>query len=505
MKRRLPLLLFAALPAALAPEPARAQDLASFEKTVTEHRLENGMTFLIVERHEVPVVSFQLYADVGSVDEETGFTGMAHMFEHMAFKGTPTIGSRDYEREKVALARVDEIYSRLRSARLEMRDRGKGDPAAIADLEKAFHRAEADAGEYSKSDELTRVIEQAGGVGLNASTSSDATRYYMSLPSNKTELWFSLESDGFLEPVLREFYKERDAVLEERRMRVESQPVGKLLEDFLGIAYRAHPYGRQPIGWRSDLEGLTRGQAEEFFRKHYVPSSLTAVIVGDVDPRQVVEWAELYFGRIPARPKPDPLVTTEPEQEGERRTTLYAQSQPVLLIGFHKPSAVHRDDAVFDAVQDVLSSGRTSRLYRSLVQDQKIAAAAGGFPGFPGSKYPNLFLFYAFAAPGHTNEENEKSMLAEIDRLKDEPVSDEELGRVKARAEADLVDGLDSNAGLASQLAVFQVLTGDWRNLFRRIEAVDRVTKEDIQRVAKEYFIATNRSVGYLLPGKEAN
>lgn len=504
MQRRSLFLIVAGTLALGGHGAAAAQDLSSFEKSVTEHRLANGMTFLVVERHEVPVVSFHVYADVGAVDEEVGVTGMAHMFEHMAFKGTPTIGTRDYPHEKDALAWIDGIYARLRSARLEMRDQGQGDSAAIEEMERAFQQAQADAGEYSRSDELTRVIEQAGGVGLNASTSSDATRYFVSYPSNKAELWFSLESERFLEPVLREFYKERDTVLEERRMRVESQPVGKLLETFLGIAYRAHPYGRQAIGWRSDLENLTRPQAEEFFRKHYVPASLTAVIVGDVDPHQAVEWAELYFGRIPARPKPDPLVTVEPRQEGERRATVYAQSQPVLLIGFHKPSAVDRDDAVFDAVQDVLASGRTSRLYRSLVQDRKIAAAAGGFPGFPGNKYPNLFLFFAFTAPGHTNEENEKAMLAEIDRLKDELVSDEELSRVKARAEADLVDGLDSNAGLANQLAVYQVLTGDWRNLFQRIQAIDRVTKEDIQRVAKQYFTTSNRSVAYLLPPEEA-
>ncbi len=390
MRRRY-IVLFAAVLALGARESARAQDLASFEKTVTEHRLRNGMTFLIVERHEVPVVSFHIYADVGAVDEEVGITGMAHMFEHMAFKGTPTIGTRDYPREKAALARVDEIYQRLRSARLEMRDKGQGDAAAIAELEKSFHQAQADAGEYSRSDELTRVIEQAGGVGLNASTSSDATRYFVSFPSNKVELWFSLESDRFLEPVLREFYKERDTVLEERRMRVESQPVGKLLEAFLGIAYRAHPYGRQAIGWRSDLENLTRPQAEDFYRKHYVPASLTAVIVGDVDPHQAVEWAELYFGRLPERPKPDPLVTVEPRQEGERRATVYARSQPVLLIGFHKPSALDKDDAVFDAVQDVLAAGRTSRLYRSLVQDRRSPPPPEDFPAFRETSIPICF------------------------------------------------------------------------------------------------------------------
>lgn len=485
---------------ALAPFRAGAQDLAAFEKTVTEHELRNGMTFLIVERHEVPVVSFHTYADVGSVDEDLGLTGMAHMFEHMAFKGTSTIGTRDYPKEKEAMARVDEIYLRLRSARHE------GAPKEeIAKLERSFRQAQADAAEFSASDELTQAIEQAGGTGLNASTSTDATRYVLSLPSNKIELWFSLESDRFLDPVLREFYKERDVVLEERRMRVESQPVGKLIGNLLSLAYRAHPYGREAIGWRSDLENFSREDARRFYARHYVPAKLTAVIVGDVDPAKAIEWAELYFGRLPKRAPPEPLWTVEPEQEGERRTVVHAQSQPVLLIGFHKPSALHPDDAVFDAVQDVLSGGRTSRLYRSLVQDKKIAAAAGGFPGFPGNKYPNLFLFFAFPSPGHTNEENEKAMLDEIERLKNELVTDEELARVKARARAQLVEGLDSNAGLASQLAAYQVLTGDWRNLFKSLDAIDKVTREDIQRVAREYFTESNRNVGYLVPPAEVN
>ncbi len=472
------------------------QDLSSFEKTVTERRLANGMTFLIVERHEVPVVSFHLYADVGSVDEEVGQTGMAHMFEHMAFKGTPDIGTRDYPREKEALDRVDEAYRRLRAAKLEK----KPDSARIEELARAFRAAQAEAGEYAMSEELTQVIEQAGGAGLNASTSNDATRYYLSLPSNKAELWFSLESARFLDPVLREFYKERDVVMEERRMRVESQPVGKLVSNMLSLAYRAHPYGREGIGWRSDLESLTRWQAQEFFEKHYVPETLTAVIVGDVDPNKAVAWAESYFGRLPKRERAEPVLTQEPAQEGPRSTTIRAQSQPVLLIGYHKPSALHEDDAVFDAVQDILSGGRTSRIYRSLVQEKRISAGAGGFPGFPGNKYPNLFLFFSFPAPGHDNDENEKAMLAEIEMLKTGLVTEEELSRVKARARAELVDGLDSNTGLASQLAVYQVLTGDWRNLFRRLEVIDAVTREDIQRVAKEYFIETNRSFAYLVP-----
>ena len=289
-------------------------------------------------------------------------------------------------------------------------------------------------------------------------------------------------------------------MIEERLLRVESQPVGKLIEEYLSVAYKAHPYGRNAIGWKSDLNNMTRDQAKRFFTKYYTPPHLTAVIVGDVDAEEVVRLAELYFGRIPKGPSPETLWTVEPPQEGERRLEVYARAQPVLLMGFHKPSINHPDDAVFDAVQDVLSGGRTSRIYRSLVQDKKIAMAAGGFPGFPGNKYPNQFLFYSFPTAGHTNEENEEAMLAEIDHLKTEWVTEEELSRVKRRARADLIGGLDSNAGLASQLAYYDVLTGDWRNLFRAIESIDEVSREDIQRVANEYFTERNRTVAYLIP-----
>ncbi|MFQ5789902.1 MAG: M16 family metallopeptidase [Acidobacteriota bacterium] len=455
------------------------------------------MKLIIVERRVVPVVSFIIYADVGSVDEEAGMSGMAHMFEHMAFKGTSKIGTTDYGREKEALEKVDRAYLALREERLKG---PRADRNRLAELEKAFHQAQDEAGQYVVANEFTQAIERNGGVGLNATTSADATRYFFSLPSNKLELWFSLESARFVDPVLREFYKERAVVMEERRQSVESQPIGKLLEDFLSVAYKAHSYGRTTFGWRSDLENLTRPQAERFYRKHYVPPNLTAVIVGDVDPVKVIRLAEQYFGQIPAGLKPEPLWTVEPRQEGERRTLVHAHAQPVLLIGYHKPSVRDPDDAVFDAVQDILAGGRTSRLYRSLVQERKIAVAAGGFPGFPGDKHPNLFLFYAFASAGHTNEENQEAMLEEIERLKTERVSEEELRRVKARALAELIDGLDSNAGLARQLAAYEVLTGDWRNLFGSLEAIQAVTREDIRRVARQYFTDRNRTVGYLVP-----
>ncbi|NIV35409.1 MAG: insulinase family protein [Anaerolineae bacterium] len=481
--------------------PAGAQTLADFEENVTEHTLGNGMKFIIVERHEVPVVSFFLRADVGAVDEKTGHSGLAHLFEHMAFKGTSKIGTKEFEKEKQALANVDSAYAAWAA---ERRKGDHADPNKLQELETAFRAAQKEAAQYVKSNEFSQVIEKNGGVSLNAGTGSDQTVYFFSLPSNKLELWFSLESSRFLDPVLREFYKERQVVMEERRLRIESQPIGKLVEEFLAVAYKAHPYGRSGIGWRSDLEHLTREHAREFFQTYYTPRNLTAVLVGDVEPQEAIRLAELYFGRIPAGPEPDVVWTEEPEQEGERRTALYAQSQPILVIGYHKPSIRHSDDAVFDAVQDILAAGRTSRLYRSLVQEKKLAVAAGGFPGFPGEKYPNLFVFYSVAAANKTNEENEQAMLEELEHLRTELVTEEELARVKQRARAQLVQQLSSNLGLAGQLASYEVLTGDWRDLFRRLEAIDKVTREDIQRVAKEYFTERNRTVGYLVPEEPA-
>lgn len=477
--------------------PVTAQNLAEFEKTVTEHTLANGMKFIIVERHQVPVGSFFLHADVGAVDDGAGMSGLAHLFEHMAFKGTSRIGTKDFKKEKQAMAKVDQAYAAWAA------ERHKGeqaDPGKLRQLEAAFKQAQEEADKFVASNELSQAIEQNGGVGLNAGTGSDETVYFFSLPSNKLELWFSLESARFLDPVFREFYKERNVVMEERRLRVESQPVGKLIEEFLAVAYKAHPYGRSSIGWRSDLENLTREQAERFFRTYYTPGNLTAVIVGDVNPQEAIRLAQLYFGRIPSGRDPDRVWTVEPPQEGERRTQVFAQSQPILVIGYHKPSLRHPDNAVFDAVQDILAGGRTSRFYRSLVQGKKLAVAAGGFPGVPGEKYPNLFLFFSVAAAGKTNEENEKAMLAEIERLQAELVSEEELNRVKQRARAQLVRQLSSNSGLARQLASYEVLAGDWRKLFQRLEAIDKVTREDIQRVAQAHFTERNRTVGYLVP-----
>ena len=475
--------------------PVEAQDLAAFEKRMTEFTLDNGLKFLVLERHEVPMVSFHIYADVGAVDEVRGITGMAHLFEHMAFKGTKTIGTRDYKAEAKAMARIDEAFLALKA---EHQKGDRADKARLEQLENQFKEAQEQAQKYLVHDEYEETFSREGSSGFNAYTSQDATQYIVSLPSNKVELWMMMESDRFAHPVLREFYKEKDVVMEERRLGVESQPVGRLLEEFMAIAYKAHPYGDEVVGHMSDLETMTRAEAEAFFKKYYAPSNLTIAIVGDVNPEQIRKLATRYFSGIPSGPKPDPVETVEPPQLGERRVVVEDPAQPFVLIGYHKPSIDHPDDAVFDAITDIVGMGRTSRLYKSLVKEKRIAVYASGFQGMPGVKYPSLFLFYAVPARDHTNQECEEAIYVEIERLKNELVTPEELARAKTRARAGLIRELDSNSGLAAMVTFYEVITGDWRNLFKQLDKIDKVTAEDIQRVAKEYFTTKNRSVGII-------
>ncbi|MCC6587285.1 MAG: insulinase family protein [Bryobacterales bacterium] len=477
---------------------APAQDnLAAVEKRLTEFTLSNGWKFIVLERHQAPVAAFYTYADVGSDRDVRGITGMAHMFEHMAFKGSKRIGTKNYAEEVKALARVDEAFKALQAEKTKM---GGGDKATIAKLEDAFQTAQEAAGKFIIPNEFGRAIEEAGGRGLNASTSWDRTDYFFSLPSNSAELWFWLESERFFEPVLREFYKEAGVVREERRMRTDSNPIGRLVEETLHAAYLAHPYGQPTVGYMSDLSAFTRDDAEQFFKTYYGPSNLTSVVVGDVDPKQIRALAEKYMARIPSRPKPEPLRTIEPPQQVERRIILRAKAQRLFLEGFHQVGINHPDYAIYDALSSLLSDGRSSRLYDTLVNKKKVCVQVAGFTGFPGIKYPGLFAFYGLPAPGKTNQDVEKEIQVEIDRLKTELVKPEELEGVKNRAKAGITTLMASNTSMASAMAQYQVLTGDWRNLFRYLDKISAVTPQDIQRVAKDIFVDKNKTVAYLEP-----
>jgi predicted Zn-dependent peptidase len=469
----------------------RAQDIASFEKRITVKKLANGLTVVIMERPEAPVFSFYTRVDVGSVQEVPGITGLAHMFEHMAFKGTQAIGTTNWPKEKVALQKVETAYAAY--LRENLKEVGR-DEKKIAALEKTWQGAVTAADEFVVPNQFGEIVESQGGVGLNASTDRDETTYYYSFPQNRLELWAYLESERFLEPVMRQFYKERDVVYEERRMSVDSSPQGRLLEQFLSAAYTAHPYGWPVIGWPSDLRAFSATDAANFFRKYYVPANMVVTVVGDLKAAEAMPVIEKYFGRIPARPAPEPLRVKEPPQQALRTVLVHDRSQPLYVEGYHRPNFRDPDDAVYDVMADLLSKGRTSRLYRSLVRDKRIALAAQG-GSYPGGKYPTLFFFFAAPTQGHTAEEMAKPIHEEIEKLKTQEVTDEELQSIKTRAKADLIRGLGNDQGLAIQLGDYQALYGDWRELFRQIEEIEKVTKTDIRRVAIQTFREENRTV----------
>jgi predicted Zn-dependent peptidase len=488
------LCLFLALLVLGSPYGA-SQDLASFEKNLTVHVLENGWTFLILERPVAPVFSFATQVDVGAAQEVTGITGLAHMFEHMAFKGTPNIGTSDYEAEKGALLELEQAYEAYQKEKTKLNP----DEAEVKRLMAGFEEKQKAARSFVIKGEFDEIIDREGGVDINAGTSSDATRYYYSLPANKIELFCYLESERFLHPVFREFYEERDVVQEERRFRVESSPFGRLFEQLKFAAVSAHPY-RHPLGgYMSDLQSFTMGDARAFFLKHYVPSNIVTAVVGDVNASELIPLLEEYFGRIPAGEKPVPLRTVEPPQIAEKSVILREQAQPVYVEAYHMPAATDVDQPVFDVIDDILSSGRTSRLYRKLVRDQRSAVQVGSYSNYPGGKYPSLWLVLAIPAQGVSNETMADQIRSEIERIKTELVADEDLTKAKTRARANLIRSLGNNQGLANQLVAYETLYGDWRELFRQLDSLEKVTKEDVLRVAKRTFTDSNRTVAMIL------
>lgn len=293
-----------------------SQDLKEFEKKVAEFTLSNGLHFVVVERHEAPVVSFHTFVNAGSMNDPAGLTGLAHMFEHMAFKGTETIGTTNWAEEKKALQAIEEAYDRFEAER----NKGAGaNPVKLASLDGSVKLLIGRAEAYVDPNKYTTIIEENGGAGVNADTTLGYTEYFYSLPSNRIELWFLLESQRFLHPVFRQFYKERDVVMEEHRRNVDSNVQGLLMQTFNAAAFDASPYHNPPGGWPSDIANLRVGDAWAFFERYYVPANINIAIVGDVTPVEAKRMAERYFGPLPARPLPPAIHTQDPLQPDRRR------------------------------------------------------------------------------------------------------------------------------------------------------------------------------------------
>lgn len=468
-----------------------AQESLAERLPVREVVLDNGMTILVLPREGAPTVSFVVRFGVGGVHEHLGTTGIAHLLEHMLFKGTTSIGTRDIDAERVLFARMDAAHDTL------LRARASGDRERVAAFETRIEALEDSARTLIEPNELDRILTEAGARGMNATTSSEATSYFVELPANRVELWFALEADRMSDPVFREFYAERNVVTEERRMRVETDPAGLLYEAHLAAAFTMHPYGVPVVGYMSDLQTLSRRDVEAYYRRFYGAGNAVVAIVGAVDPDRIEALARRYFEDIPRGEVPPPVLAIEPPQRGERRVTVEWDAEPRLRIGWHVPSALDEDAPAIAMLASVLTGGRTSRLYRRLVIDERLVTGVYASTG-PGALFPQLFQIDAIPRNGQASELVEAAIYEEIERLAETGPDARELERVRNQVAAGNVRRMTSNLGLAFQIADSESLLGDWRETFRSSELLEAVTAEDVRRIAASYLVDENRTVAVL-------
>ena len=461
-----------------------------------EFTLPNGLRFLVVERHQAPVFSFFTVVNSGSVNDAVGTTGIAHMMEHMAFKGSEVVGTTDFRAEKPLLDAEDAAWFALHG---EQRRGAHADSAKLRQLADSFAAAQKAAGKYVVTNEATQVIERAGGQEINAFTAEDITAYFYSLPSNRLELWAAMHGATLVDPVFREFYKERDVVYEERRMRTESSPIGRLFNEFITTVYTAHPYGFGGIGYPSDLKNIDRKEGEEFFRRNYVAKNITITVVGDVTVAKVRQLAEKYFGAVSDAPAPPPIETEEPAQIAERRVIMEDKAQPVVIVGWHIPAASDPSYAAYKAAADLLGGGRWSRLYKSLVKEKKVCAQAGCGTGEPGEKYPSLFTMFLVPAKGQEPEAVEQEAYRVIEEATTtKPFTDEELDGYKVRVRAEKIGAVAENSQLAGELSQSQALYGDWHEFFREQERLQSLKPADLAAAIRSALVRSNRTVAYI-------
>ncbi len=478
-------LLSAAL---LFPLPASAD--TDLRNIVAEHRLANGMKFTLVRRPAAPVFTAYVRVKAGGADEVPGKTGLAHLFEHLAFKGTPVIGSRDWEKERPLHFEIAPLGEELH---LLERQRPP-DEKKIADVMQKLAELSKQQRALVYEDAVMGLLARSGASDLNATTDKDMTSYFVSLPTNRLELWALVEASRLAAPVPRDFYAERDVVMEERRMRVESEPMGALFEELLTVSFTASPYRWPTVGFFSDLSSLTVEDAMRFHEAYYAPGNAVGAIVGDIDIEHTKQILDRTFGAIPARPLPRRLPAQEPPQTSQRRSTVFFSAEPQLVMSFHKPTVPELDDYVFDVIQIVLAEGRTSRLWRSLVQQKQVAVQAFATMA-PGARFEHVFVVGATPMNGRPFAEVEAAIWAELERLKKEPISARELEMVRNKLEAHHAREISTNAGLASSLTFFEVVAGDWRYMADHRKRIAAITPEDVQRVARTYFVPENSTV----------
>ncbi len=496
-----PIFRLAALALALAtPAPLFAQAAVPVE----EFTLANGMRFLAVVRPEMTTVSAGWAAHVGSANERPGITGMSHFFEHMMFKGTPTVGTSDAERDQAIIEEQEAIQEQIRAiyrdrraaARLgEIEDPfGQEDlPEEMVTLREQFDALVEEQRTLMVKDEFDRIYTEAGATGMNAFTSHDQTVYFITVPQNRLELWFWMESERLLRPVFREFYAERDVVHEERRLRTESTPTGEFDEAFEAMFWQSHPYSWPVIGWPSDLRVFTLAQAEEFYDTYYAPGNLTGALVGNFDLDEAKALAEKYFGRLATGPEAPDVVTLEMEANAGKRLDAACDCQPQVAVRYHTVPFRHRDQYALDVLAGLLN-GRTGRLYKTMVLGDEIASSAAAFQ--QNRKWAGLIEITAEAKGDATPDQLEAAIERELRRIVEEPIPAEEIQKVKNQVSAAAWERLDGGFFLLVQLLVYDSL-GDWEYINTWADRTLAVTGEDVQRVAAKYLVPTNRAVAH--------
>jgi len=470
---------------------------------VQEHSLENGMRVLLVERHDEPSISGGWVAHVGSANERPGITGTAHLFEHMMFKGTRTVGTRDYERDQAIIRQQEAVRAQIRTEEVNLRTawrRGEIDDPQdpdnrsprLRELEAEFDALVAEQRELMVKNEFDRIYTTGGASGMNAFTTTDLTGYFITVPANKLELWAWMESERLLNPVFREFYSERDVVFEERRMRTESTPLGPFAEAFESMVWTSHPYQWPVVGWPSDIPAISKAEADEFFETFYAPQNITLILVGDFESPDALALIQRYFGRIPRGKTPPPdVITREVPQRAEQRMNAEADANPQVEIVWKTVPFGHKDSYALDLLAQILST-RTGRLYKGLVLGSEVATQADAAPG--ARKWAGTFSISAEVREPRTPAEVEQAIYAEIDQLKQEDVPPDELQKVKNNFAAYEYRRLTSNMSILMQLMFYDGL-GDWREINAAGDKHQAVSAEDIRRVANRYFTAENRNV----------
>jgi predicted Zn-dependent peptidase len=465
-------------------------ELNTFASRVFQRRLRNGATVLVVPRPSSATAHFAVAFRAGGVDEPDGRAGIAHLYEHMAFKGTSRIGSRSWPKEKRALKRLDELDERMMHERARV---PKPDEKKLARLKREFDSTEARAEGLVKQNELDEIYGRNGARGLNAYTSNDATVYIVNLPSNRVPLWAAMEAERIREPVMRQFYRERNVVIEELRLIADS-PRWRLWDTMQTLAFKAHPYRVPVIGWKSDLERMTPRDLVEFFRSRYRPDRAVFVAVGDVDPARLVRMLDANLSFWKAGPPPRPVTTAEPEQRGERRAIEHCPASPQLAIAWPIPTHGHPDKVPLDALAWILGAGPSSRLHTVLVKRRRIAFSVDVSSGFPGERYPRLFAIGAVPKAPHAPAEVEEAITKEIGRLVRHGVTKRELEKAANQIEANVFQNLTDNSNLAPALAHAHAVTGDWRTILRILAEIRRVKTGDVVRVAREYLVPQRRN-----------